>query len=372
MKKIIYIYISIILSLGIVSCSDSENESIDFSKDVDIHSFVINGVEGVIKGDNSTILVTLPNGTDLQGLAPEIAIGEGAIVSPESGESVDFLDNDGNLVTVTYTVSNQDVYQKYYVSADIARAKISSFKIDSIYGIIDDLAQTITIYLPVGTNLTGLIPVLEYTEGATLTPESGTVTDLSQPVSYILEYLGSTFTYVATAILGDQPRPIVTIYNGEDVSPIWASLASTLNNGYANPETDGINTTSRCIAIMRNKEDSDDGGKAWSGGALWNAYKVDIDPAEYSKFTLMVLKEVAGDVQLEVQSDGEQDKDWLRASYSAEALGQWQELTFLIPESRTAIINNILVATHPDDTSADPNFTSHMMYWDELRVHPKE
>lgn len=372
MKKNIYIYISILLSLGIFSCSESANESIDFSSDVDIHSFVINGVEGVINADNSSILVTLPNGTDLQGLAPELTIGEGATVSPESGESVDFLDNDGNLITVTYTVINQEMYQKYYVSADIARAKISSFKIDSIDGVIDDQAHSITIYLPVGTDLTKLIPVLDFTDGATLTPESGVVTDFSQPVSYVLEYLGSTFTYVATAIIGDAPKPIITIYNGEDFSPTWASLASSLNNGYANPKVDGINTTSRCIAIMRNKEDTDDGGKPWSGGALWNENKVDIDPADFSKFTLMVLKEVAGDVQLEIQSDGEQDKDWLRAAYSADALGQWQELTFLIPESRTAVINNILVATHPDDTSADPNFTSHMMYWDELRVHPKE
>ena len=79
---------------------------------------------------------------------------------------------------------------------------------------------------------------------------------------------------------------------------------------------------------------------------MWNAYKVNIDPAVYSKFTLKVLKSVAGDVQLEIQSDGEQNKDWLKTSYSADALGQWQELTFEIPASRTAVINNILVAPH--------------------------
>ena len=55
----------------------------------------------------------------------------------------------------------------------------------------------------------------------------------------------------------------------------------------------------------------------------------------------MVLKNVAGDVQLEIQSNGEQNKDWLKASYSADALGEWQELTFTIPAGRTAIINNI-------------------------------
>ena len=32
----------------------------------------------------------MPNGTDLTALAPQIVIGTGAKVSPESGQSVDF------------------------------------------------------------------------------------------------------------------------------------------------------------------------------------------------------------------------------------------------------------------------------------------
>ena len=75
---------------------------------------------------------------------------------------------------------------------------------------------------------------------------------------------------------------------------------------------------------------------------------------------------------MEIQSDGEQNKDYLRATYSAEEVGKWQKLTFTIPEGRTAVINNILVAPHAVDTSNDPNFVSQMMYWDDLKAYPKE
>lgn len=373
MKKIIYYFLLILIPvITFSSCVDDVKSVLDTTGDVDIHSFTINGVEGTINADNSTISVILPAGSALTGLSPVVGLGEGAEITPNNGEAVDFADNKGNLLTVTYTVTNKDLYQKYTVSVDVARAKITKFKIGSVEGDIDDVTKKITIYLPVGTNVSALYPVLEYTSGATLSPASGTAVDFTNPVTFTLNYLGSVFTYEATVVLGEKPKPILIIYDGETVSPTWASIAGTVNNGYVNPKTDGINSTSTCISMMRTKAASDDGGRPWSGGALWNENKVNIDPAIYSKFTLMVLKNVAGDVQLEIQSNGEQNKDWLKASYSADALGQWQELTFTIPAGRTAVINNILVAPHVIDAVNDPNFSSQMMYWDQLRAHPKQ
>jgi len=367
MRKFIYKYLLIIASVTMFSCSDEIRGSLDLTSDVDIHSFTINGVEGNIVND--TITLTLPYGTDLTSLTPEITIGDSAKISPAIGEALDFSESATSGNEVVYTVTNGDLYQKYYVVVDVASAKITSFKIGSASGTIDQTNKTITVYIPdTTTDVTSLTPVVDYTDGATLSPESGTTINFSNPVDYTLSYLGSTFVYTVTVILGDAPKPVVTIYNGEDISPTWASIASTIYNSTANPATDGINTSSKCVAIMRNNTASDDGGRAWSGGALWNSYQVDIDPAEYSKLTLMVLKSVAGTVQLEIQSAGETEKDWLKADYSADHLGEWQELTFDIPTNRTAVINNILVAPHCTD---DTNFTSQMMYWDNLKVYPK-
>ena len=51
---------------------------------------------------------------------------------------------------------------------------------------------------------------------------------------------------------------------------------------------------------------------------------------------------------------------------------KWQKLTFKIPENRTAIINNILVAPHAHDAGQPVVFTTHRVYWDELIALPKE
>ncbi|MBP7152087.1 MAG: hypothetical protein GYA14_08060 [Ignavibacteria bacterium] len=372
MKKIIY-YIAILIGLVFVfsSCKNEVIEDLDLTGDVNIHSFTINGVKGTIDSVNLTISVILPAGSSLVNLTPEIIIGDGATITPTKGTAVDFIDAQGNLIPVIYTVTNKNLYQKYTVTVDVAKAKITKFKIGSVEGDIDEANKKIIIYLPVGTDVTKLIPVVEYTEGAEMSPKDGSVVDFTNPVNYTLTYLGSTFIYEVTIILGEKPKPVLVIYNGETVSPVWESIASTITNGAVNPKTEGINTSSTCVSIIRRKEASDDGGRAWSGGALWHTYQVNIDPAVYTKFTLMVLKNTAGDVQIEIQSAGEQYKDYLKASYSANALGQWQELTFEVPESRTAIINNILVAPHVVDTQNDPNFTTQTMYWDELKAYPK-
>lgn len=373
MKKLIYNVLFILLSLlALSSCKEEIAGVLDTTGDVDIHSFTINGVEGTINPENSTISVILPARSALTNLSPQITIADGALVTPNNGEAIDFVDSRGNLVTVSYLVKNKDLYQKYNVTVDVARAKITKFKIGSTEANIDETNKKILIYLPVGTDVTKLIPIVEYTSGATLAPGPGTLVNFTNPINYTLNYLGSVFTYEVTVKLGEKPKPILTIYDGETVSPTWASIASTINNGYVNPKTGGINNTSTCISILRKKEESDDGGRPWSGGALWNENKVNIDPAVYNKFTIMVLKYTAGDVQLEIQSNGEQNKDWLKASYSATALGEWQELTFQIPASRTAVINNILVAPHVIDTKNDPNFNTQMVYWDQLKAHPKQ
>lgn len=369
-KTFLYILGILIASTAFIAC-EKENETLDFSGDVDIHAFSIDGIAGVINSDNSTITVIMPNGTDLSALVPEITIADGATVSPASGQAVDFSQSAMRGSEVIYTVSNGDLYQKYRVSIDIARAKITKFRMENIFGKIDDENKTITVYLPVETDVTTLVPVVEYTTGATLTPKNGSTVDFTYPVEYILNYAGSTFIYTVTVILGEEPTPEIIIYNGEDVSPNWTGLAAHVDSPYPNPKADGINTTPNCASIMKSGEDTDNGGKPWSGGALWNAYKVNIDPAVYGSFSLMVLKEVVGDVQLEIQSDGEQNKDWLKVWYEEDNLGEWQKLTFEIPEGRTAIINNILVAPHCHDAGQPTPFATQRMYWDELIAIPK-
>lgn len=350
--------------LFFAACSEPYRDSVDLSGDVDILSFTVDGREAAIDNKALTIKLMMPPGTDVTQLKPIVEIPEGAKLSPASGMELDF--SASATTPVEYRVYNKNVYNTYKVRIEEIKAKITLFKIGNVVGDINETDRTITLFMTEGTDVSNVIPDITYTEGAVISPTIGAAIDLSNPVVYTLSYAGSQFSYTVSVVFGAAPG--LTLYNGEDVSPAWGSIAATVESPYANPKTGGINSSAYCASIMRDGGDTDSGGKPWSGGALWNSYKVNIDPAVYGSFSLMVLKEVAGDVQLEIQSDGEQNKDWLKVWYSEDNLGEWQKLTFQIPEGRTAVINNILVAPHCHDAGG---FATQRMYWDELIAIPK-
>lgn len=368
MKKTIYILAVLLIALNFTACTDTDRDTVDLNAEVEILSFTINGIEGTIDTAKQTIKLFMPPGTDLTSLTTSISTSEGASVTPASGVSMDF--SASSITPIEYRVYNKNVYNTYKVTVEETKAKITMFKIGNAVGDINEANRTITVYVPVATDLSAITPVIEHTAGATISPAAGETVDFTNPVVYTLNYVGYQFSYTVTVQHGSNPGLI--IFNGEDVKPVWANIAATVESPYANPLTDGINTTPFCASIMRAGNDTDAGGKPWSGGALWNSYKVNIDPAEYDRFSIMVLKNVAGDVQLEIQSDGEQNKDWLKVWYSEDNLGKWQKLTFKIPENRTAIINNVLVAPHCHDAGQPVVFTTHRVYWDELIALPKE
>ncbi|MDD3077660.1 MAG: hypothetical protein PHH37_00965 [Paludibacter sp.] len=364
MKNFRYIIIAFTSLIFLAGCEKSDRDTVDLSGDVNILSFTVNGHEAVVDNKALTVKLLLPPGTDLTQLKPVVEIPEGATVSPASGTELDF--STSATTPIEYTVYNKNVYSTYKVKIEEIKAKITLFKIGNTVGEIDEANKTITLYMTEGTDVSNVIPTITYTEGAEISPAIGTSIDLTNPVIYTLTYAGTQFTYTVSVEFGSAPG--LVLFNGEDVKPEWGSIAAMVESPYANPKTDGINATPYCASIIRDGSDTDAGGKPWSGGALWNSYKVNIDPALYGSFTLMVLKNVAGDVQLEIQSDGEQNKDWLKVWYSEDNLGKWQKLTFVIPEGRTAVINNILVAPHCHDAGT---FSTQRMYWDELTAMPK-
>ncbi|MDR2393022.1 MAG: DUF5018 domain-containing protein [Treponema sp.] len=77
-----------------------------------ITGFRVNGVDGVIDGDAKTITLTLPFGTGLNALTPEINLSEGAVVQPASGEAQNFANS--ILIAKKYTVTAENGMQAEY------------------------------------------------------------------------------------------------------------------------------------------------------------------------------------------------------------------------------------------------------------------
>ncbi|HIZ83277.1 MAG TPA: DUF4886 domain-containing protein [Firmicutes bacterium] len=88
--------------------------SMPISSEAEIKSFTLAGYEGIIDGDK--ISVTVPYGTDLSALAPEIEISHNATISPAPDEVQDFRKR------VQYTVTAEDgsTTAVYTVQADKA------------------------------------------------------------------------------------------------------------------------------------------------------------------------------------------------------------------------------------------------------------
>jgi hypothetical protein len=154
----------------------------------------------------------------------------------------------------------------------------------------------------------------------------------------------------------------IVLYNGDDLKPFFGDLAAQVNRDATNPVTNGINTSTGCASITRKANGEGDNAQNHSGGALWGCEKMYLNPAQYNRFSLEVLKPVEGLVKLEIQTiDG--GNAFLEANYTTP--NAWQKLVFEVPKTWTTPINNILVEIHYQEYAGEDA----LMYWDNLTAY---
>ena len=88
-----------------------------------ITGFVINGTSGTISQSAGTIKITMPYGTDLTSLKPEITLQNAVSVSLASGTAVNLSS------PVTYTVTAEDGKTKTYTVTATVAAQSTSDKL---------------------------------------------------------------------------------------------------------------------------------------------------------------------------------------------------------------------------------------------------
>jgi len=131
---------------------------------------------GVIDHDASTIKVKVPKGTDLTNIRPTIEVENNGTVIPASGEVQNFSNG-----AVEYTVTSESGQKnkKYNVSVTYKKsneAEIKSFKIlvdnqEYIAKIgTKDSPNAIVIKVPYGTPLNPVTPIIEKSDGASISP----------------------------------------------------------------------------------------------------------------------------------------------------------------------------------------------------------
>lgn len=90
---------------------------------------------------------------------------------------------------------------------DVKEASITGFIVNGVNGVINEATGTISIVLPYGTDLTSLKPTITLSGATAVSPASGTVVNLSSPVTYtVMGEDGTTKSYKVTAVTSEQPK----------------------------------------------------------------------------------------------------------------------------------------------------------------------
>lgn len=196
MRKLInkyWVKVAAVLAIVFVftACENSfENGGFDVNSPSNITSFKINGVAATIDQKTGAINVTMPYGSDITAAKPEVVLAEGATSNLDVSVPINFTN------PVKIRVVNGNLYKDYTVTT-VVLSPIKSFTINGVAAAINDVSKTITMTLPEDTNLTALQPVIEVTQGVSISPVSGTTIDFTNSVTFVVTSNGKSVNYTA-------------------------------------------------------------------------------------------------------------------------------------------------------------------------------
>ena len=97
-----------------------------------------------------------------------------------------------------------DVEKEPYIQGAEDERFILEFKVDSVYGTVDEDNKTVRLDFPTGTDVTHLTPTIIISNYATIEPKSGVTQDFTNPVYYTVTAMsGATAQYMVEAIVHD-------------------------------------------------------------------------------------------------------------------------------------------------------------------------
>ncbi len=195
-----------LILICIISCSKNDTpDPLDSNKQIEAFTFYESDNSGIISNNafgailKDTIIINLPEGTNVKSLVPTIKYS-GKSISPNTKQPQDFS------ASVQYTVTADDGSSKKYIvivnllstSKDIIlftfkESENSLFISDDISGIVEN--DTVKVFFPSAVSLVQLIPTIEIS-GKTIFPKSNVALDFSKPVMYtVYAHDGSVKNY---------------------------------------------------------------------------------------------------------------------------------------------------------------------------------
>ena len=190
------------------------------SSEANITSFSLAGVSGSISG--SSITLSVPYGTDISSLSPQITNSPKSTITPAAGTSRDFSS------PVTYVVTAEDgtTTTSYTITVTILdpdQVVISRFEVEGSESVdIDESAKTITINVNEGSDVTQLTPkVTTIPADASVTPATGAANDFSSAVKYNVKAGSKSQDYTVSINflpIGFDPETVVDWFQADVAS----------------------------------------------------------------------------------------------------------------------------------------------------------
>ena len=170
-KQLYTILLVTVACLTVTGCSDDFKSGLRLDGDVWVNSIRLDEYAGTVDYQNKAIVVGVPYDYDITRMVvTEMNLSEGAKASIAIGETIDFS------LPVSLTVKNGDVQMSYTITVKRDEAKILTFKLNDTYvGKVDQLSKTISVVVPLTVDITQLKGTFTVTDGATVTPASGSI-----------------------------------------------------------------------------------------------------------------------------------------------------------------------------------------------------
>lgn len=213
MKTAIQVLVVALLLIALAACQGAALLSVmkaQTAKAITVFSFASPAATGTIDENAKTIKVIVPYGTNVTALvATFTTTGSGVKVGSKVQVSGTTANNFSNPVIYTLTAADGSAasYTVTVATTPPASSKaITAFSFSSVEatGTIDEAAKIITVKVPYGTNVTGLVATFTNTGssinvGSTVQVSGATANNFSNPVIYaVTAQDGSIASYVVT------------------------------------------------------------------------------------------------------------------------------------------------------------------------------
>lgn len=200
--KSIYVLLLLTVVSAMPSCDSDNTSDLQLGGDTKIEAITVNGFAGVIDHTAKAVSVNVSTDVDLAHLRVDaITLSAGATCDYPVGTEFD------GTIPRAIKVVNGDVFANYTISVKHDNVEFLTFTLNGKYSAtIDNFAHTIKCFVPMDEDITAMQVSFTVNEGTTVTPESGSLVDFSQPVKFTATLRTAVVEYTVSVIQNDMSQ----------------------------------------------------------------------------------------------------------------------------------------------------------------------